>query len=72
MCIRNSLSNAICPEKASQVGILDTAFPPGVVLVFVSILLNLNSLCRCNSTNFAWKVDIKRICQSKMQKIKEK
>lgn len=40
------------------------------VFIFVPVLLNSNSLCRCSSTNFTWKVEIKRI--SKMQKIKEK
>lgn len=42
------------------------------VFIFVSVLLNSNSLCRYNSTNFTKKVEIKRICWSKKHKIKEK
>lgn len=42
------------------------------VFIFLSVLLNSNSLCRYNSTNFTKKVEIKRICWSKMHKLKWK
>lgn len=42
------------------------------VFIFVSVLLNSNSLYRYSSTNFTKEVEIKRICWSKMHKIKEK
>lgn len=42
------------------------------VFIFASVLLNSNSLCGYSSTNFTKKVEIKRICWSKMHKIKEK
>lgn len=42
------------------------------VFISVSVQLNSNGLCTYNSTNFTKKVKIKRICRSKMHKIKAK